>query len=248
MRQKKQRVIIYYHSIRDADSKGFERQISYLAKHYKVLSVTELMESPLNNKEILVAITFDDGFVSVVEKGWSVLKKNGLRATMFVPVGNLGQKPQWSIAAPLGGDRNEQVMSRQCVADLDRKGFEMLSHSFSHPILTELEHQKLQVELEQSRMVLEEIVGHKVSGIAYPQGICNKQVVEAARKAGYRYGFTVEAFTVDDSPSEMEIGRFIVKPHMSLMKLKLKVMGAYQVTSYLRKVKAFLLRQLKRKV
>lgn len=241
MCRQKRRVVIYYHGVRNAERPGFERQVSYLAKHYRVLNLTELMRTPDNGKKGLVAITFDDGFISVVKNGWPILKKYGLRATMFMPVGNLGQCPQWFVGDPWGHDRSELVMGRELVAKLDSEGFEMLSHTVSHAVLTELGTDHLEVELVQSRQKLEEIVGHEVAIISYPLGKYNEKVAAVAKQAGYQYGFTVEPFTVDDSPGEMEIGRFIVNPNMSMLKFRLKVSGAYQVTSHLRNIKARLL-------
>jgi len=241
IRKKKRRVIIYYHGVRNIELPGFERQISHLNERYQVLGLTELMRTSHNRKEKLVAITFDDGFMSVVENAWPVLKKYDLKAAMFTPVGNLGQRPQWPIAGPWRYDRKERVLSHEMVRELDSEGFEMLSHTVSHTVLTELAADRLEVELVQSRQKLEEIVGHEVVSISYPLGKYNEKVVTQAKHAGYQYGFTIEPFTVDDSASEMEIGRFVVNPNMSMLKFRLKASGAYQVTSFLRRIKAWLL-------
>lgn len=240
MRKEKPRLIIYYHGVRNTERNGFERQISYLARRCRVLSLTELVRTSNYGREALVAITFDDGFVSAAENGWPVLKKYGLKAAMFIPIGNLGQRPQWFVGDPWGHDRSELVIGRELAAKLDREGFEMLSHTVSHAVLTELGADHLEVELVQSRQKLEEIVGHEVAIVSYPLGKYNEKVVAVSKQAGYQYGFTVEPLTVDHSPSEMEIGRFIVNPNMSMLKFRLKVSGAYQVTSHLRNIKAWL--------
>ncbi len=237
MRRKKQRVIIYYHGVKKNEIHGFEKQISYLANHCRVVGLTELMRMSGDGSEKSLAITFDDGFKSVAENGWSILKKYKLKGAMFTPVGNLGQPPRWNIEAPWAYDCDEFVINEQTVSELDSQGFEIHSHTVSHADLTDTEPEQLKTELTESRQRLEQIVGHKVSTISYPLGRYNKNVIGQAKQAGYRYGFTVDPYTVDDSPSEMEIGRFVVDPNMNMLKFRLKVSGAYQVTSHLRKLK-----------
>jgi hypothetical protein len=87
---------------------------------------------------------------------------------------------------------------------------------------------------------LEKIVGHEVQAISYPHGAYSEKVTEMARKAGYQLGFTIEPAVVNDRTDNLRIGRFCVSPADSLMKFRLKVKGAYEVTGYLRRMKSLI--------
>lgn len=242
MHNKPQRVVIYYHSIKKQDIKSFEKQMGYLAGNFRVVKASQINAVPANGNDVLVAITFDDAFESVVENALPILKKYGLPAAVSVPTGSLGMNPQWPIdrpwAYPHGGER---VMSEKQIAGLSCDGFEIFSHTVSHAILTEVEDKKIVVELTESKRTLEEITGKKVAAICYPLGAYNKKVCEAAKRVGYEFGFTTESCRANSSGNNFEIGRFSVSATDSLIKFKLKVIGAYHITKYLRALKRILM-------
>lgn len=71
-----------------ATPSAFRDQMQHIAKHYRCISMPELLEAiekraPLPRKSVL--ITFDDGYCDFVDIAWPILKKLGLPATMFVP-------------------------------------------------------------------------------------------------------------------------------------------------------------------
>jgi peptidoglycan/xylan/chitin deacetylase (PgdA/CDA1 family) len=67
---------------------------------------------------------------------------------------------------------------------LAASGWEIGSHSCSHPRLTQVTDAALQAELRDSRAVLERQLG-RCTSLAYPYGDVDSRVVEAAREAGY---------------------------------------------------------------
>lgn len=241
--KKPRRVVLYYHGINKADTPGFRRQMAYLVKNCSVVKPSQIKTTSTDRAKIVVAITFDDGFASILENAVPILKEHRLSAGIFVPTGNLGQLPLWEI--PQGCiDKNEIIMSQQQVKELDNDGFEIFSHSFSHPILTEIDDEGIESELVNSKCALERIVGHEVSGISYPHGAYDDRVYKTAQKVGYKLGFTIEPTMVDSSTTDnLRIGRFRVSPKDRLIKFKLKVNGAYQVVSQLRKMKAKVFRK-----
>lgn len=90
--------VLYYHRIfpdepaSDVTLSLFEWEMSYLKKHYQVLSLTELIDY-INGELVLdkpgVAITFDDGWFDNFVYAWPVLKKYDLKATIFVSTGKI---------------------------------------------------------------------------------------------------------------------------------------------------------------
>lgn len=85
------------------------------------------------------------------------------------------------------------ALSPADVADLARRGHEIGSHTVTHPLLPELDDAELEFELTQSRRALERITGEPPTGFCYPNGDHDARVVDAVRRAGYRYACTVEA-------------------------------------------------------
>jgi peptidoglycan/xylan/chitin deacetylase (PgdA/CDA1 family) len=66
-------------------------------------------------------------------------------------------------------------------------GFEICSHSMTHPYLTDLSDDQLQWELQTSRHILEDIFQKPVLGFCYPFNVYNDSVRDAVRSAGYKW-------------------------------------------------------------
>lgn len=241
LRKGPSRVVLLYHGVGETHLPSFRKQMAYLARKCEVVRPSQIMTTRPAQGKPVVALTFDDGLLSVLENGLPVLKEYGLPSAIFVPTGNLGRRPCWDLYSDWH-DVDEDVMTESQVAALDRQGIEVSSHTVSHPVLPELDDSSLEEELVASRRRLEEMLGHDVSGISYPYGACDARVYQATQKAGYKMGFTVESAKVDDRTDILRIGRVEVSPDEPFLQFKLKVDGAYHVGCYLRKLRAILLR------
>ena len=239
-REKTRRVIIYYHSIKKRDLGSFQKQMKYLANKCCVVKASQIKTAQANGKKIMVAITFDDGFISITKYALPILEKYGLEGALFVPTGCLGLHPHWSTDPLWYPDSDETIMSEKQIIELSTTHFEIFSHTVSHKPLTEFEDDRLITEMTESKHTLEKLTGKKVAAISYPIGVYNPRVCQAAEQAGYEFGFTTDPCMVDNSANNFQIGRFHVKPADNLLKFKLKVMGAYQVSMYLRTAKTSL--------
>jgi len=235
-----QRVVIYYHSIKSSDVRSFRRQMAWLAANCNVVEPSRIATAPTNGGT-LVAVTIDDGFASALENAVPILKEYGLAAGFFIPAGRLGQKAGWEIAQHCR-DKDESVVDQHQVRQLAEKGFEILSHTLSHPRLTKVKDHQLETELVASKQALEQIIGHEISGISYPHGDYDDRVCAYAQRAAYKTGFTIEPVAVDYTTDFMRIGRFLVSPRESLIKFRLKIRGAYQALRFVRTVKKSILR------
>ncbi|MCK4826962.1 polysaccharide deacetylase family protein, partial [bacterium] len=182
-----------------------------------------------------------DAFVSFRDNALPILQKYRLPAAVSVPTGNLGKPPNWALEGDCH-DADEIVMNEEQLVELDKTGYEILSHTVSHPYLTRIDDVKLESELERSKQTLERIVGRDIIGISYPHGAHNDKVCKAAERLGYQIGFCVEPYSVDSSPNSFQIGRFKVSPTDSMLKFKLKLIGAYEIVKYFRRLKRKLFR------
>jgi peptidoglycan/xylan/chitin deacetylase (PgdA/CDA1 family) len=85
--------------------------------------------------------------------------------------------------------KNEMLTWSQ-IREVSINGIEIGSHTVSHPILTKLSHERLRVELEQSKAIIEEKTGEKVVSLAYPVGgfeTFADSVIKAVNSAGYDF-------------------------------------------------------------
>lgn len=138
----------------------------------------------------VLAVTFDDAYRSVIELGQPVLSRLGLPGTVFVPTGFAGtdQPMAWpGIDDWIGGphERELTAMSWSELATLAAAGWEIGSHTRTHPRLVELDDTGLAVELEASRCDCESQLGLACRSLAYPYGDEDDRVIKAADEAGY---------------------------------------------------------------
>jgi peptidoglycan/xylan/chitin deacetylase (PgdA/CDA1 family) len=122
-----------------------------------------------------VRITFDDGNVSDLQIALPALLEHGLVAEFFVPTGRLGSRGYLGEAG---------------VRELADSGMEVGSHGVRHVSWRNLSDAALRAELEDSRMRLEDILGHEVAHAACPLGEYDRRVLRALRRAGYRRVYT----------------------------------------------------------
>lgn len=105
-------LVLMYHSINDGDASRFidpanglsvdlfERQMAFLGKHRKVVSLSELVTQiragTVPSKDT-VCITFDDGYLDNLTVAAPILKRHGFAATLYLATGYISRaESQWS--------------------------------------------------------------------------------------------------------------------------------------------------------
>ena len=118
------------------------------------------------------------------------------------------------------------------VRKLAHEGFDIGSHSVTHPILSKLTDDELRQELTESKKTIERELNQPCRWITYPNGQpsdFSPRVAEMAAAMGYELGFTlVEKFVVPDS-RRFEIGRFNVTADTSLARFESIISGVYSL-------------------
>lgn len=140
-----------------------------------------------------VAVTFDDAYRSVGRLARPVLDELGWPGTVFVPTDYAGsERPMaWpGIDHWLGGPHEDELVPHDWaeLRELAAAGWEVGSHTCSHPHLTQLDDGALADELERSRATCEAELGGPCASIAYPYGDVDPRVVRATAAAGYVHG------------------------------------------------------------
>jgi len=114
----------------------------------------------MRNMAPLVSFTFDDVPDSAASYGAPLLESYGVRGTFYVAGGTLGRDDaHWNVIAP------DQVRT------LARDGHEIGCHTFSHVAVDTLDEPAMELECEQNRSALRDIVpGLELANFCYPFG------------------------------------------------------------------------------
>jgi peptidoglycan/xylan/chitin deacetylase (PgdA/CDA1 family) len=130
-----------------------------------------------------VHVTFDDGFVGVLEHALPALKRFGIPATLFALPRRVGRSNDWMRGRGLP---RRPLLSAHQLRALAGEGFTIGSHSCTHVRLPEVPPDVARTEITASKAELEAMLGREVRHFAYPYGACNDVVREMVITAGYR--------------------------------------------------------------
>ncbi len=219
-------VILYYHAVTGRQRSSFARQMDMLVRIARPVPAD--FSLPLEPGVHHCAITFDDGFVSVMDNALPEMESRRIPSTMFVPSGSLGGPPQW-IKDPAHPSMREVVMTpEQLTRTAAHDGVTIASHSISHPNFLALDDATAVRELTESKAVLEAALGKPVKLFSFPHGKHNAALLDKARAAGYQRVFTINPECLTAPASRFALGRIAVEPTDSLLEFRLKALGAYR--------------------
>jgi len=173
----------------------FERQIAFLVNGgWRAVTFADAATKPSRGRT--VAITFDDAFASVKRHAMPILAGYGIPATVFAPTAYMDGGGQ--LAWPGTSDWLQTseapelaAMDWQDLQQLADLGWEIASHTSTHPHLTQLDDDAITHELTTSRREISLRLGRTCETIAYPYGDADARVASRARTAGYVAGATL---------------------------------------------------------
>jgi peptidoglycan/xylan/chitin deacetylase (PgdA/CDA1 family) len=174
---------------------ALERQLAELASRgYRAMRFADLMSERPRGR--WVAITFDDSYVSVVELAKPILDRHGYVGTVFVPTDWAGEQRamRWDGIEQWLGTPHEQAMRPlgwEQLRELAAAGWEIGSHTCSHPHLPLLDDDALGRELSTSKAAIERELGAPCTTLAYPYGEVDERVLAQAEHSGYRWAGTI---------------------------------------------------------
>jgi len=174
----------------------FERQLALLRRRgYRSGGRAELEQAASGGGDgRTIFLTFDDGFRDNCETALPLLREYGFGAFVFplVPLLDDGGALEWPEVAA-DRQRYRETMRSVTWPMLERMregGFEVGSHTLTHPHLPRLGDERLREELSRSRTALVERFG-ECETLAYPFGEWSPRVAAAAADCGYRYAFSL---------------------------------------------------------
>ena len=169
---------------------------SLVERGYRSAKFSAVVADPPVEKTVV--ITFDDSYRSVLSLAAPILDRLGLVGAVFVPTNFVGSREpmRWDgIDHWLDGPYSAELMPMDWdeLRELAGRGWELGSHTCTHPRLPELDDESLASELEVSRAELESQLQAPCRSIAYPYGALDERVVRAAGDAGYEAGAALSA-------------------------------------------------------
>lgn len=189
-------LVLCYHGVSDDWPADFSISPGRLAdqvrwfvdRGYRPTTFTSAVTGEVKGR--VLAVTLDDAYQSVGRLALPLLAELGVPATVFVPTGFVDDpEPRgWDGTSMWASTRWAAEIAVMDWAELEavvEAGWEVGSHTRSHPRLTQLGDDELAEELRGSREDLEAHLGRPCHSLAYPYGDADRRVATAARAAGY---------------------------------------------------------------
>jgi peptidoglycan/xylan/chitin deacetylase (PgdA/CDA1 family) len=168
------------------DPSEFQAEVTWLAgRGYQAVTVQQWWDAWHGGTALParpVIISLDDGFRGWYTNAFPILQAAGFTGSMQLALSHLGRLQ----SAPAGGLspyawKIQPYMVREMVA----AGWELDSHSLTHPMLTTVSATQLHAEVYDSRTELQAQFGVPVSVFCYPYGDYEAATVKAVEGAGY---------------------------------------------------------------
>ena len=206
-------LVLCYHAVSErwpaalsVHPQRIEAQLRFLkARGYRGATFSQAVSAPPAPRT--VAVTFDDAYRSVLDLALPILRRLELPGTVFAPtsfIGSDGPMTWEGIDRWLGGPHESELtpMSWEQLVELAESGWEIGSHTRTHPRLPTLSDSALVTELSKSKADCERALGTTCRTLAYPYGDHDGRVVAATAAAGYEAACTLPSRLNAPNPLE----------------------------------------------
>jgi peptidoglycan/xylan/chitin deacetylase (PgdA/CDA1 family) len=161
--------------------------MDYLARHRRVVPLSELSCADYGGP-IRVAITFDDGYRSVLTHAAPILERHGFSATLFVPTRWLGDRNRWD-----GEDCLElELVTEKELVQLAGRGFEIASHGHRHIDMSSATREAVREDIQASIQRISALLGAPPRHLSYPYGRSSEIARDVVRECGFAEAFALE--------------------------------------------------------
>lgn len=233
--------VLMYHHVRPGGGmigctpENFEDQLRWLKKEgYKSLTLDEFaqhLDGKAQGKAVL--ITFDDGYLDNWVYAFPLLQKYQFKATIFLVTSWLHHGPVRPVMGQenvpncpehreceelIDAGRSDEVIARWSEVEAMRESglIEFHSHTHTHTrwdlMPAEAKNDRMQWELEQSRLCLQKELGEVSQHLCWPQGYFDEDYIAIAQKNGFSHLYTTMAFGRNTSDTDSaRIHRFAVR-------------------------------------
>ncbi len=168
-----------------------------------------------------VVVSFDDGYAAQFSTGARVLRSLGWPGVLNLEISRVGARGGLSVAQ---------------VRTLVRRGWQIASHTYTHPDLTTVSADQLHHEVADSRAWLRRRFGGAVAFFCYPFGRTSPAVEDAVAVAGYSGATTTSAGVAVPGANPLELPRMTVRPRDTAATLAQRLATGAALASPLRPV------------
>jgi peptidoglycan/xylan/chitin deacetylase (PgdA/CDA1 family) len=175
-----------------------DAHLRHIAGHFNVV----LPGEPLSRQKLNVCLTFDDAFFDFYHLVFPMLKKYSVRAVLAVPVKYILDDTTVPVDVRLSVPHEEshldgiyQHKAPYCtwkeLEEMSESGLvSIASHSYSHCAIRSDGSANLDLELVQSKQILEEKLGISIRTFVYPFGTYDKTTCPAV-KNNYEFAMRI---------------------------------------------------------
>jgi peptidoglycan/xylan/chitin deacetylase (PgdA/CDA1 family) len=184
----------------------FEQQLEYLSKNgYTTISLDELVAilDGATPPPKPVVITFDDNNLNQYTHAFPSLQKYGHMAVFYL-ITNLLQNDNY-----VNGSRAKEMYAA---------GMDIQSHTHTHSNMKTLSAQQIAFELNESKRLLEELLGNQVSHVAYPLTAHNQHVRDNVKLSGYDTGTVMDPRRATFESDRYKIPRILITDDTNMEK------------------------------
>jgi peptidoglycan/xylan/chitin deacetylase (PgdA/CDA1 family) len=169
----------------------FAKQMAFLKKEgidcYTVSEMVGYFREHASFPPHGLAVTFDDGWKDNYEKAFPILRRLGIKATMFLVSSCVGEVSAKAVAE---GESPRAHLSREEVVEMSAHGIEFGSHSVNHRLLHQLPINEVKFEVEESKRQIESLLGKPCRAFSYPAGFFTEEIQQLVKQAGYEVAFS----------------------------------------------------------
>jgi len=168
-----------------------------LADRFQFVTLDEIVTDPApSGGKPLAALTFDDGFRTVIERAMPILADRDVPFTLFangnaVRDDRLDYLPQYQ--APGRSTPDRVYLDAAEIAEMVRSGVQIGSHATSHAPLIGLTDKQLSDEISANKDYLEALAGRPVQHMALPYGKkhhYDRRALDRCFASGHRFVYS----------------------------------------------------------
>lgn len=213
--------VLSYHSISDdgwyfsVTLENFRKQLNYLNSNFDIISLSDLEKFIDGKKELnnpSVVITFDDGYKNILSVR-DLYKDIKIKPSVFLiantKLANFGELKV-----------KREFLNINDIKKLIKDGWEIGSHTLTHPDMFKLTDSELNTEISMSKSMIEKDLGIKIKYLAYPKGRYTSKVVKVTKKSGHTMALTMDDDIIDNKTNKLKIPRIGVDNTHSFYEFK----------------------------
>lgn len=191
-------------SLLSVSPQKLEEQLMWLKTNgYQTIAPKDLLADTFAVAKPII-LTFDDGYKDAYTVAFPLLKKYGYRGVFYIIVNQVGYL---------------DYLTWPQILEMQQGGMVFGAHTLSHADLRSLSKEKLAIEVGQSKNILEEKLGQKITDFCYPYGRFNKRMAVTLKEAGYQTAMAATMETAKEKLDFFQLPRFMVQNKTVLGKI-----------------------------